>query len=686
MSPKESSERPDNYESDFLWLEDVNGKRALEWVEARNAHALKQLRDDPRYEPLRAAAEEIYTASDRIPHGQYFGGRIHNFWQDEQHVKGIVRSTTLEKYMKAEPAWDVLLDIDRLAAEEEENWVYKGRNCLAPEYRRCLVQLSRGGADATEIREFDVEERAFVDGGFFLPEAKTRLDWLDEDHVLVATDLGEGSLTTSGYPRIIKLWKRGTSLEDAPVKLTVDVNDTLVAPNTIHRPEGTWTFLIGVPAFFRENVYYMNRKGDVEKIPFPDDVDFRGVFKGKLLALMRSDWRIDASVTLPQGSLVSIDLEASLKSGKPTNAEVIYEPTDRVAVADIAVGRDTILVSVLEDVSGALYEFNHENGQWHHRRVELPDNGSITLVTTDPHSGISMITYASFLVPDTLYLLREGEPPEAIKSLLARFDAGNFISEQRFATSADGTRVPYYVVRDRDLPMNGEAPTLVSAYGGFEVARTPEYFSALGIEWIKSGGVYVLANIRGGGEYGPRWHEAALLENRQRAYDDFIAVSEALIAEGITNPDKLGIRGGSNGGLLVMAVTAQRPDLYQAVICAVPLLDMLRYHRLSAGASWMAEYGDPDIPAHREFIGKYSPYQNIGADRQYPEVFFWTNTRDDRVHPSHARRMVAKMLSLGHDVIYFENTEGGHGGGADLPALAHTTGLELVYLKRQLMD
>ncbi|MBD3649052.1 MAG: S9 family peptidase, partial [Pseudomonadales bacterium] len=356
------------------------------------------------------------------------------------------------------------------------------------------------------------------------------------------------------------------------------------------------------------------------------------------------------------------------------------------AISEIAVSRNTLLVSVLEDVSGVLYEFRREDSGWSRRRIELPDNGTISLVTTDAESGVSMVTYASFLIPDTLYLLREGGEPEAIKSLPARFDASGLISEQRFATSADGTRVPWYIVRDRNLPMDGKAPTLISAYGGFEVARTPEYFSALGIEWLKSGGVYVLANIRGGGEYGPRWHEAALLENRQKAYEDFIAVSEALIEAGITTPEKLAIRGGSNGGLLVMAVTAQRPDLYKGVICSVPLLDMLRYHKLSAGASWMAEYGNPDIAEHREFISEYSPYQNIRTDEKYPRVFFWTNTRDDRVHPSHARRMVAKMLSQGHEVIYFENTEGGHGGGADPKALAHTTAMELVYLKQQLMD
>lgn len=685
MSGTRNTEQNPKKEADFLWLEEIDGERALEWVDKRNAESMKRLRDDPRYETLRAAAEEYYTAQDRIPYGQYFGGQVHNFWQDDDHVKGIVRTTTLAEYAKDQPEWDILLDIDKLAEQEGENWVYKGRTCRAPDYDRCLVALSRGGGDATEIREFDVNRESFVDDGFYVPEAKTRADWLDEDTLLVATDLGEGSLTSSGYPRIIKKWQRGTSLEEAPVVLEVDVSDTLVMPVTINRPEGDYTFLIAVPAFFQETIYFLDAEGKVDKVPFPGDVDFQGVFKGKVLGILRSDWIIDSSTTLNKGSLVSIDLEKSLDAGKPIDPEVIHQSTDNEAIKDVAVSRDTILVSVMEDVSGVLLEFSQEGSKWRQRRVSLPDDGSIELVTTDATSGLSMVKYESFLVPDTLYLVRQNREPEAIKSLPPRFDADEYVSEQRFAISRDGTRIPYYMVRDKDLEMDGQAPTLLYGYGGFEVALTPEYFSALGIEWIKSGGVYVLANIRGGGEYGPEWHNAAILENRQKAYDDFIAVSEALIDSGITSPEKLAIRGGSNGGLLVMAVTAQRPDLYQGVICAVPLLDMLRYHELSAGASWMAEYGNPDVPEEREFIRDYSPYQNIEPDVDYPEVFFWTNTKDDRVHPGHARRMVARMISQGHEVIYFENTEGGHGGGADPLALAHTTALELVYLKQQLI-
>ncbi len=671
---------------DYLWLEDVDSERAMQWVAARNRESSARLEADLRYTALRTAAEKNYTATDRIPYGRYYGGRVHNFWQDQQHIKGVLRSTGLDEYRKDQPRWDVALDIDQLALQEGKNWVYKGHDCLAPDFRRCLISLSRGGGDAVEIREFDLVDKVFVDGGFFLPEAKTRVDWLDADHLLVATDFGEGSLTTSGYPRVIKKWRRGTDLATAPVLLEVAATDMQAATSVVHRPEGDTVFLLGIPAFFRENIYLLGQDDRVRQVPLPADVDFRGVFKGLALGLLRSDWAPDPATLFRAGSLISIDLNRSVAAGQAEAAELVYAPGNSDAIDSIAVGRDTILVSILHDVSGALLELRQDDAGWAQRRIAFADNGSIGLVTTDAMSGISLVSFESFLTPDTLYLLREGDDPVAIKSLPPRFDASRFVSEQAFAASADGTRIPYYVVRDRALKRDGKAPTLLGAYGGFEISQTPAYLSALGIEWLKAGGVYATANIRGGGEYGPGWHKAALRENRQKAFDDFIAVSEALIETGITRPDKLGIRGGSNGGLLVMAVTAQRPELYKAVICAVPLLDMLRYHHLSAGASWIGEYGNPDVPAEREFIARYSPYQNISPDWHYPEVFFWTNTRDDRVHPSHARRMVAKMLGQGHNAIYFENTDGGHGGGADPLAQARTTALELVYLTQQLID
>lgn len=671
---------------EFHWLEDIESDRALSWVNERNRHSLARLQEDYRYEPLRHAAIENYTAEDRIPYATTQGGRVHNFWQDRQHIKGIWRTTTLESYTGDAPNWQTLLDIDELAREEDEDWVYKGRTTLGPAFDRCLVHLSRGGSDAVEVREFDIPTANFVSGGFFLPEAKSRVDWLDQDHLLVATDFGRGSLTSSGYPRQVKLWRRGTPLKAAELLFEADPTDMLVQPQTVCRPEGNYAFISRRPDFFTQENWLCTAGGKLQKVPFPDHAEFGGVFIDKLLAQLRRDWHV-AGETFRAGSLVSIDMEASLASGEPMNVRLVIAPGKNLAIKDVSIGRDCVYVSTMEDVNGLLLELRPgAEGEWSQRRVDLPTGGSIELVSQDPVSDMTLINFESFLVPASLHLMNQGAEPQTIKSMPARFDSTDFKSEQFFATSKDGTRVPYYVVSHKDLPCDGSTPCYMYAYGGFEVSLTPTYLTAMGIEWLKAGGVYVLANIRGGGEYGPDWHHAALLEHRQRAYDDFIAVAEDVIDKGISSPRRLGIRGGSNGGLLVTAVMVQRPDLFNAVICAVPLIDMLRYHKLSAGASWIAEYGDPDKPEQAEWIAKYSPYQKVTTDAEYPEVFFWTNTKDDRVHPSHARRMVANMLSKGHEVLYFENTKGGHGGGADPIALAHTTALELVYLMQKLMD
>ena len=671
---------------EFHWLEQIDSPRALAWVHERNEHSLHRLQRDPRYEPLLHAAIENYTAPDRIPWGTSRGRRIHNFWQDRDHVKGIWRVTTLEQYASDDTQWETLLDIDALAEEEGEDWVYKGRTWLGPDFTRCLIHLSQGGSDAVEIREFDITTLNFVDQGFYLPDAKTRVGWPDRDHLLVATDFGPGSLTNSGYPRIVKKWLRGTPLEDAEVVFEADAADMLAAPLVIHRAEGAIAFITRRPSFFTEEVWSIAGDGRLHKVPFPEDAEFEGVFAEKLLAQLRTDW-IVGEQRFVAGSLVCIDMEKSLETGLPIEPQTVLAPDATRAIKATTSGRDAIFVSVMEDVDGVLLELRPgPDKDWLTKPVSLPGGGSIELIDNDALDDIVMVNFESFLVPSTLYMLNQGAEPQAIRSMPAQFDADNFKSEQFFATSRDGTRVPYYIVSATDLALDGEAPTCLFAYGGFEISLTPAYFTALGIEWLKAGGVFVQANLRGGGEYGPEWHHAALLENRQRAYDDFIAVAEDLIERGVTSPRRLGIRGRSNGGLLVTAVMVQRPELFNAIICGVPLIDMLRYHKLSAGASWMAEYGNPDIPEQAQYIARYSPYQNVKPDTRYPEVFFWTNMKDDRVHPSHARRMVANMLSKGHPVLYYENAEGGHAGGGDPLALARMTALELVYLMQKLMD
>jgi len=676
---------------EFLWLEEIDGTRALAWAGQQKKQAEAALESDSRFEPLKASVSRILTADQRIDYGYFSSAYVYNFWQDKQHVRGIFRRTSAFSYASADTNWDVLLDIDALATEESENWVFNGYDCFGEADERCLIHLSRGGMDAAVVREFDTINKVFVKDGFELPQFKSRVAWFDADSLLIATDFGAGSLTESGYARSVRLWQRGSAFTEAKMILQGDHTDTMVVPMSIKRPEGRFTFVMLMPQFFRGQYYYLGFNGNQEELrqlPFPADARFVGVFEGRLLAVLRSDWEISDQQTFHAGSLVSINMKKSLASSQPIDAKIIFSGMGFDILQEVTVNKDTLLLSVLRDVKGLLLMLKPgQDDHWTTTQVSMPESGNVSVTTVNTANGSFMVNFESFLVPPQLFLFTDEQSEgEVIRSLPADLESNDFAVEQKFAASADGTRIPYFVVRAANLVNDGNTPTLLTGYGGFEIPLAPAYLTALEIEWLKSGGAYVLANIRGGGEYGPQWHQAALLANRQRAYDDFIAVSEDLIAAGITSSRRLGIRGRSNGGLLVGVVTTQRPDLYNAVICAVPLLDMLRYHTLSAGASWMAEYGDPDVPGDREFISKYSPYQNLSEDTEYPQIFFWTNPKDDRVHPSHARRMAAKMHSQGHQILYWESQEGGHAGSANLAQQAHITALELTYLLQYLKD
>lgn len=669
----------------FLWLEEIEGDKAIAWVKERNEHSLGLLASDPRYEPIRTEAEKILTATDRIPYGTYANGEVHNFWQDDTHVRGIWRKASLDSYKTDTPDWQTVLDLDALAEAEGENWVYKSPlSCLRPEHRRCIVRLSRGGKDAVVLREYDAVDKRFVEDGFTVPEGKQWSAWVDRDTLLIATEHGGGNLTTSGYPRQVRLWRRGTPLDEAKLVFESPEDDALAYPVTVHRPEGVSVFVLRVPEFFKQEVLAVEADGSTISLPLPADVDFQGTFDGRLLALLRSDWQVHEAA-IPKGSLVSLDLE-DLKAGRIDSLTTVVAPMQGVAIDEVSIGGEAVLVSLLDTVKGRLLAASPDGDGWAVRDVALPENGSVNVVTADAFSGVAMVNFEQFLAPDTLYLIDGESAPDAIKSLPARFDPEPYMTEQRFAVSKDGTRVPYFVVRAKDTVFDGTTPTLLYGYGGFEISITPSYLGPLSKEWLTRGGAYVVANIRGGGEFGPQWHQAALKFNREKAYDDFIAVAEDLIAKKLTSPRHLGIRGGSNGGLLVGATFTRRPDLFNAVICAVPLLDMLRYHKLLAGASWIGEYGDPEDPEMAAYIRSYSPYQNVSASGSYPEVFFFTSTKDDRVHPGHARKMAARMMQQGHPVIYYENIEGGHGGAANLKQRAKVTALEAVYLLRKLKD
>jgi prolyl oligopeptidase len=668
---------------DFLWLEEVEGERALGFAKEQSKEALKALRNDSRFSGLEQDVRAIMLAEDRMPAVSLMGGRLYNFWQDEVHVRGIWRRTTLRSFRSRNPRWEVLLDLDKLAAEEGENWVWKGASCRQPQLDRCLIRLSRGGKDASVRREFDLGSRSFVRGGFFLPEAKSSVSWLSRDALYVATDFGEGTLTDSGYPLVVKAWKRGEPLSEAVEVFRGQKEDVSASSYVDVRPEGSFQFLFRNRSFYESEVWWRRPEKELLLLPMPADADFGGAFHGYFLFTLRSELEAGDRSFAP-GSLVALPIGA-VEKGKDaaTALELVFAPTDELFLRSTSRVRSKLLLGVLDRVKGRILQAERKKGGWELSSVPLGENGMAGVYSTEADSDSFLASYADFLTPTTIYAGKTGALRK-LRAAPARFDAAGLLAEQREATSRDGTKVPYFLVRREAMAFDGSNPTLLYGYGGFRSSLTPWYSGVTGKAWLERGGAFVIANIRGGGEFGPLWHQAALRENRQRSFDDFIAVAEDLIRLGVTSSAQLGIQGGSNGGLLVGAVFVQRPELFNAVLCEVPLLDMLRYHKLLAGASWMEEYGDPEDPAMREAIAKYSPFQNVKKGVKYPEVFFLTSTKDDRVHPGHARRMVARMRKQGHPVLYYENTEGGHGGAANLEQRILWSALEFTYLWRQL--
>jgi len=672
----------------YLWLEEVEGEKALAWVNERNEHSLGILKNDPRFEALKASALKDYNAPDKIAYGRLMGGSVHNFWQDDKNVRGVWRRATNRSYASDAPKWTTILDIDKLAEAEGENWVYKGRDCLPPDFGTCLIELSRGGGDAVVVREFDTVTKSFH-GDFNTVEAKQTVTWVDRDTVLIGTDFGAGTMTDSGYANQVKVWKRGYPLETARLLHEGDTKDVGSFPFSSHRPDGNYAGVVRSPDFFTQVLYIMEGGTDTEEMRqliLPREIEFKGIFGNDVILQLRADWEVSDSLTAKSGSLVSVNIQDAMGDLSANSLTVIYKPSSNGSIDSVSVGQSRIFINILEDVKGKLLSAIPSKNGWDTTAIDMPANGNLSIISADEWSDEVLVNYESFLQPDTLYSVKRGGVPKALKSLPARFDADGLVTEQKFATSKDGTKVPYFIVRKADTEMNGKTPTLLYGYGGFEISLAPSYLSGFNKLWLENGGAYVLANIRGGGEYGPAWHQAALKENRQRAYDDFISIAENLIETGLTSPKHLGIRGGSNGGLLMGVMLTQRPDLFNAIICAVPLLDMMRYHTLLAGASWMGEYGNPDIPAERAYIAEYSPYQNLKADMSYPEVFFYTSTKDDRVHPGHARKMAAKMNAMGKPVMYYENTEGGHSAAANLKQRAFTDALQAVYALKKLSD
>lgn len=673
-----------------LWLEEVEGTEALAWVTAQNTRTLAELEADPRYAGFEKAALDVLNSSERIPYGTVRDGLVYNFWQDDVNVRGLWRRTTLASYATETPVWETILDFDKLAADEGKNWVYKGADCFRPKAGgkySCLVSLSDGGKDAVINREFDLETKTFVDGGFVTPEAKQGLAWAGRDTVLVATNWGEGTLTESGYPFIVKRWTRGAPLESAAELIRGKETDVGVWPMAMELEDGrVLQGAVQSETFFTQN-YFWFPDGETAPVqwPIPPMVSINGIYKGQFLFSLQQDWAPEGQDAFKAGDLVAFELEAFLKTRKLPKVDLVFRPTATQAVDGVAVAKGAALLAISDNVTGKVLRLEPSADGWTTKPVELPGTGQVGIAFASEDETAVFLNYEDFLTPSSLlnYDIKTGAVTP-LKSLPAKFDTAGLKVEQFFATSKDGTKVPYFIVHRDDIKLDGKTPTLLYGYGGFQVSMNPAYSAVMGRNWLEQGGAYVLANIRGGGEFGPNWHQAGLKLNRQRIYDDFIAVGEDLIAKKITSPEHLGIQGGSNGGLLMGVMLNQRPDLWNAVVVQVPLLDMLRYHLLLAGASWVGEYGSPDVPEERAFLETISPYQNFDASKPYPVPFFVTSTKDDRVHPGHARKMAKRFEEAGLPFFYFENIDGGHAAAADQTARAKRSALEYTYLARQL--
>lgn len=681
MTTVSGQEQPDPR----AWLEDVAGAKALDWVRQRNATSTGELAKSPEFLALNDRLLKILDSKDKIPFIAKHGAWYYNFWQDEKNPRGLWRRTTLEEYRKPSPNWEIVLDLDALGKEEHENWVWHGSDFLFPTYDRALLSLSRGGADASVVREFDVTTKQFVKDGFVLPEAKSQSTWKNRDTLLVGTDFGKDSLTKSGYPRIAKEWKRGTPLANAKLVFEGRVDDVAAGVGWDPTPGFEREIASRAVTFFT-NETLVRRGQEFVKIDKPDDAD-ASFHREWLFLTLRTDWTVGGK-TWKAGSLLAIKDAAFAKGER--NFDLLFEPSERKSLASHSNTRNHLILNELDNVCNRLYVLTPEKGGW--KRKSLSDSAPLSSVNAAAVDSIESDDYflvgSNYLTPSNLVYATlsesKGFPPEILKSAPKFFDATGLAVSQHEAISKDGTKVPYFMVARKDLKLEGKNPTLQYGYGGFEISLTPSYSPLAGAAWMEKGGVYVVANIRGGGEFGPKWHQAALKEKRHRAYEDFAAVAQDLVKRQVTSAKHLGAMGGSNGGLLMGNMLTLYPQLFGAIVCQVPLLDMQRYHKLLAGASWMAEYGNPDNPKEWEALKTFSPYHNVLQDGQYPRTLFTTSTRDDRVHPGHARKMVAKMLDMGHDILLYENIEGGHGGAADNKQAAFMQALAYTFLWKQL--
>ncbi|WP_118855756.1 prolyl oligopeptidase family serine peptidase [Sphingomonas mesophila] len=672
----------------LAWLEEIEGEKALNWARAENAKTLGVLEADPRFAKFQARALDILQAQDRIPFVSIRPDGLYNFWQDRTNVRGLWRRTTLASYRTANPVWETVLDIDALAKAENANWVFQGASCLPPDYRRCLLSLSDGGKDANVVREFDTATKSFVAGGFSLPEGKQVASWVDQDTLLVARDWGPGTMTKSGYAFVVKELKRGQKLDQARELFRGSPDDTWTWPMVVRDNRGV-VHAIGAMRglnFFDSEYVLFTPKGPV-KLPVPKKSSPSAVVDGRLLLTIREDWTPPGGAAFKAGALVSYDLAEWKRDPLKARPSLVFQPTDRQTLRGVATTRNALILTILDNVRGKAFTYNYAGGAWKARPVDLPRNATIGVTAASDTDDLAMFSVTDYLTPTTLSLYDAGSGRiEPLKASPARFDASKHTIDQFEAVSRDGTKIPYFLVRPKTMKRDGSTPTLLYGYGGFEVSQVPNYSGPMGALWLEQGNAYVVANLRGGGEFGPAWHQSAQGANKQRTWDDYIAVAEDLVKRRITSPRRLGVVGGSQGGLLVGTAITQRPDLFNAAIVQVPLFDMLRYHKMSAGASWIGEYGDPEIPEQRAWLAAYSPLQRLTPGRKYPTPFILTSTKDDRVHPAHGRKAAARLAELGQPYYYYENIDGGHSAAANLKEAARRTALEYTYATKQLVD
>ncbi|HUP47997.1 MAG TPA: prolyl oligopeptidase family serine peptidase [Thermoanaerobaculia bacterium] len=670
--------RPDPATDPYLWLEEIDSPRALAWVARQNERTRQAFTSMPGFAGMERQALAALNSESRVPRVTYRGRALYNLWRSPEHPRGIYRRTTLDELRKPAPRWTTVLDIDELSRREGRPWVFKGMQCLPPEHRRCLISLSPGGGDAVEVREFDAGTLRFVENGFFLPEAKSNVSWIDKNTLFVGTDFGPGSLTESGYPRVVKRWTRGTPLSAAETLYEAEPSAVSAHGYRIRTETGDIDLVSESRTFWTSRVLHL-RGSELRPLALPETASIAGGYRSRLVVALQEPWGDFA-----EGSVVMVDPDT-------IRSELLMAstPSAIVQTQDVEVTDHGIFVPVLENVRGRLYRLRPGSAA---EQIAFPDHGALSVMTADDHSGDALVLFETFTTPPALYYVAAGSTsPAMIMAQEPTFDGSRFEVTQQWAASKDGTRIPYFIVASSEMKRDGRNPAHIFTYGGFRSSLTPSYsgsyeqhYGAYGKLWLERGGVFVLANIRGGGEFGPAWHSSVLKENRHRVFEDFEAVAEDLVRSGITSPERLGIEGRSNGGLLTLATMVRRPDLYGAVISGVPLSDMRRYHELLAGASWIAEYGDPRVPAEWAFIREYSPYQNFSAAAEYPPLFVYTSTRDDRVHPGHARKSVARLQAQGHEVWYYENLEGGHGGSSTNEQLAYRIALSYAHLWRAL--